>query len=322
MVVATDEPAKGDDVLGTVSTDKIGALKSQLQIYSLEATLKEVAIAAGDVNFANNIKSIMSSLSVEKIAGVSYVLTSKERIKFNPATYIGAPTDSLWNLYVSHFTTGLPEGAVPLSESELIDLWQVGGSQSGKYRGLIGPGEIVLTLFTDLKKGSTGDLQGSGFQMEVKGQNAKGESPIAWKNAKPLLAKALNEDGNFAAPKGQGFISDWIDVTSIWIREKADKQVARSKKLISIILGPEYEKNDDYVNTIILSAKEGKVDYGVFACQIKWYAAAKPFNYLLAFANPTKKKKSMVFDMSSSAADIYSILRKEFLYFERFEFRQ
>jgi hypothetical protein len=299
-IVATDSPAPTDNLLGSVSPDKVERIKSQIQMFSLDSIIDDVAKSSGDSGFAQVIKQAISGFSAEKIIGLSHILSNKKKIKFEPSSYAGSPSTKLWNDYVSFFTSELPGGAAPLSDSDLKSLWQL---QMGKTRGSIGPGEIIMTVFTDMKKGTSGDLQGAGFSMEVKGQNAKGESYNQWRTVKAMLTKEIEADG-VKIPSAKGFGKDWINVTTDWLKKDPTKRIPVFANMIT------GTTDSIYVNILkdsINSSRAGynsNIDYGVLSCQFLWYSKKMGFQYLLAFANPLNNSPiGMVINMGP---DVYN----------------
>jgi hypothetical protein len=308
-IVATDTPGSSDILLGNVESDKVERIKSQIQLFSLEAIIDNVAQSSGDAGFAQQIKTAMSSLSADKLIGISYVLSHKEKVKFDPTAYTGSPSKTLWDQYVAYFTTDLPTGAVPLSDGDLKTLWQI---QQNKTRGSVGPGEIILSIFTDLKKGSSGDLQGNGFSMEVKGQNAKGESPYQWKNVKDKLVKLLEEDG-LKVPGAKGFGKEWIDIVTQWIKKNPDTRLPMFSEMITGSTDASYV---EVLKISLNSARAGyqsNIDYGVFTAQFIWYSKDMGFKYLLVFANPVNNAPiSLAIDMSGASTSIYNTFVSNF----------
>lgn len=306
-IVATDTPTPTDTLLGSVNPDKVDRIKSQIQMFSLETIIDDVSKSSGDPAFGKEIKQALSSLSAEKIVGVSHILSTKAKLKFNPSSYIGSPSTTLWDEYVSFFTTGLPEkGAESLSKSDLENLWQL---QIGKTGGSVGPGEIIMTVFTDLKKGSKGDLQGSGFNVEVKGQNAKGESYNQWKAVKIMLAKEIAVDG-IKPPDDKGFGKGWISVATEWLKKDPEQRIPMFAEMIT---GGRDSTYTSILKKSLNSSRAGydsNIDYGVLACQFLWYSKKMGFQYLLAFANPVKNSPlSMVINMGS---DVYNTFLANF----------
>ena len=302
LIVAADKADPGEEVIGQVTSDKIDRLKSQLHVYSLETAIDGVISKSGDPALGNVLKRALASIPADKLVGVSYVLANKPPITFSPSDYESGPSTTLWDTYRDFFSAGLPEGTKPLSDSDLSILWQIQDPRTG---GSVGPGEIILTVFTDMKKGSTGDLAGSGFQMEVKGQNAKCDGYASWATVKAQLTTLIQTDlGNkVKMPSGDGFTKEWADITSQWLN---GNRTVRIPLFTNLIVGTD---SNEYVKTIETSIDDKKLDYGVFACQILWYSQSMPFNYILTFADPNKNKPlSMIINCSKGGLYIYSQL--------------
>jgi hypothetical protein len=305
-IVVADKPKANDDVIGQVPADKIDRLKSQLQIYSLEAAIDNAVAKSNDPSLGEVLKRALVNLQAEKILGVSYVLSNKPVIKFNPSDYESSPSTKLWDTYKSFFTADLPAGSVSLSDSDLSFLWQIQDPRTG---GSVGPGEIILTVFTDLKKGKSGDLAGSGFQMEVKGQNAKAEGYASWATVKSQLTPILQSDLGAGAkiPTSDGFTKEWAAFVSDWL---SGNLKVRVPQFVNMITGT---TERDYISIIETSITDKKLDYGVFACQIMWYSKKMPFDYLLAFADPNKNSPlSITINCKKGVKGIYSQLITNF----------
>jgi len=306
LIIAADKADTGEEVIGQVTDDKIGRLKSQLHVYSLETAIDGIVSKSGDPALGNVLKYAFANIPAEKLVGVSFVLTNKQSVKFNPSDYESGPSTKVWDLYKDFFTTGLPEGTVPLSDAELGILWQIQDSRTG---GSVGPGEIILTVFTDMKKGSTGDLSGGGFQMEVKGQNAKSDGYVSWATVKPQLTQYIQTDlgASVKIPSGGGFTKEWSNVTTDWLSGDLEK---RTSLLAKLITGSD---DSEYTEVIKRSVNEKKLDYGIFACQVLWYSREMPFEYIFTFANPNKNKPlGMTINCKKGGLNIYTQLTSFF----------